>query len=519
MRLSPATRACLVMAGILTATITRPLPAQSSYEQLQAFSAVLNFVRLNYVDSVGYSELVRAAIEGTLRSLDPHSHFVSRADFARRSALERGELAVPGIIVEDVDSAVVVLGVYERSPAARAGVQPGDRIVRIDDTTTAGQRANAVELRLAGDKGSKVRVSLERGPVLDPDTVTVTIKRDFPRDFSYTSWSMVDSVTGYVRLMEFGEESSRQLRDALRKLKGRHARQFILDLRENPGGIVDEAVDIASYFLPGGSVVFRTRGRKRETNEDYVTRRDGEFRQPLVVLIDEHSASASEALAGSLQDNDRALILGRRSFGKALMQMVFVVPPTNDNVWLTVGRVVTPSGRIIQRRYKGLLYEQYRSLAGQGGTAEDTMEVFHTTNGREVHGGGGIAPDVELPGPEPLPVWWTLASDSGFTEAVADSVGFTLGTDAAAQAAWTRDPARWRATLVPPFLDRVRSRLGVSAAISPAQEADLARALAIRAVEVRWGREAAEEFFIQSDPDVQAAVKVFPMIGEKLKGP
>ncbi|MGE3526731.1 MAG: S41 family peptidase, partial [Gemmatimonadales bacterium] len=361
MRLSPATRACLVMAGILTATITRPLPAQSSYEQLQAFSAVLNFVRLNYVDSVGYSELVRAAIEGTLRSLDPHSHFVSRADFARRSALERGELAVPGIIVEDVDSAVVVLGVYERSPAARAGVQPGDRIVRIDDTTTAGQRANAVELRLAGDKGSKVRVSLERGPVLDPDTVTVTIKRDFPRDFSYTSWSMVDSVTGYVRLMEFGEESSRQLRDALRKLKGRHARQFILDLRENPGGIVDEAVDIASYFLPGGSVVFRTRGRKRETNEDYVTRRDGEFRQPLVVLIDEHSASASEALAGSLQDNDRALILGRRSFGKALMQMVFVVPPTNDNVWLTVGRVVTPSGRIIQRRYKGLLYEQYRS--------------------------------------------------------------------------------------------------------------------------------------------------------------
>ena len=490
----------------------------SSYEQLQAFSAVLNFIRMNYVDSVGYPELVRAAIEGTLRSLDPHSHFVSREDWSRRSALERGELAIPGIIVEDIDSAVVVLGVYDRSPAARAGVQAGDRIVRIDDTTVAGQRANTVELRLAGNKGSRVRVTLERGPWLDPDTVTISVKRDFPREFSVSSWGMVDSATGYVRLAEFGEESGRQMRDALHEVRNRHARQVILDLRGNPGGIVTEAVAIASLFLPKGAVVFSTQGRKRDVNRVYQTEHDGEFGMPLIVLIDGRSASASEALTGSLQDNDRALVLGRRSFGKALMQSLFIVLPTNDNVWLTVGRVATPSGRIIQRRYRGLLYEQYRALAGQGGVEEDTLRVYHTVHGRPVRGGGGIAPDVALPGPEALPVWWSVAADSGFDDAVADSVGFSLGTDAAARAAWTAAPDRWRTQLLPPFLERARTHLGVAGEMTPGQERQIARRLAIRVVEVRWGRDAAEQFAITSDPDVRAAREYFPRLTELLSG-
>ena len=424
-------RGALLAATVAAGTLTIPGEAQgqtASYEYLQAFSSVLSFVRLNYVDSVGYAELVRAAIEGTLRSLDPHSRFVSAEEFARRSALERGELAIPGMVIEDVDSAVVVLSVYPRSPAARAGVQPGDRVVSVSDTTIAGQRAETVELRLAGVEGSKVRVGLERGPRLEPDTFSVTLKREFPREFSVTSWTMLDSVTGFVRLNEFGSRASVQLRDALRQLRGKHAQRLILDLRGNPGGIVTEAVDIASLFLPKGSLVFRTRGRKRAVNEDFITRSDGEFDLPLIVLIDQGSASASEALAGSLQDNDRALILGRRSFGKALMQMVFMVTPTNDNIWLTIGRVITPSGRIIQRRYKGLLYEQYRALAGHSGAEQDTIQVFNTRNGRQVRGGGGIVPDVQISAAQSPPVWSSAhsAADSGYDDAVADSVAHTL---------------------------------------------------------------------------------------------
>jgi carboxyl-terminal processing protease len=509
----------MFLAGLAGLPLTsRPAAAQApSYEYLQAFSSVLNFVRLNYVDSVGYRELVRAAIVGTLHSLDPHSQFVSAEDWAQRSALERGELAIPGLIIEDVDSAVVVLGVYRKSPAERAGVQPGDRIILVADTTIAGQRARAVELRLAGRQGSRVKVTFERGPRLEPDTFSINVKREFPRDFSYTSWAMVDSTTGYVRLVEFGERASNQVRDALRQMRGRRMRQMILDLRGNPGGLVTEAVDLASMFLDKGTLVFRTRGRKTSVNEDFVTRRDGEFSQPLIVLIDEGSASASEALAGSLQDHDRALVMGRRSFGKALMQVGFVVTPTNDNVWLTIGRVQTPSGRIIQRRYKGLLYEQYRSLAGRGGAEEDTAQVFLTDNGREVRGGGGITPDIALPSPPDLPVWWTIASDSGFVEAVADSVAHTLAADEAARTGWITGNERWESTLLPPFLARVRSRLRVAATTTPQMEAYMARILASRAAEVRWGEDARGQVWLYSDPDIRAARAQFGRLSELLR--
>lgn len=507
-----------VLLGVLLCA-PGPLAAQrGSYEYLQAFSSVLNFVRLNYVDSVGYAEMVRAAIEGTLHSLDPHSRFVSAEDWARRSALERGELAIPGMIVDDVDSAVVVLSVYAKSPASRAGVQAGDRVVRVADTTVAGQRAASVELRLAGQEGSKVRVVLERGSRLEPDSYTVNLKREFLRNFSVTSWAMVDSITGYVRLAEFGQQASEQLRNAMRQLRGRRAKQLILDLRGNPGGLVIEAVDIAELFLPDHSIVFRTRGRKASVDQDFVTEHNGEFTQPLIVLIDAGSASASEALAGSLQDNDRALLVGRRSFGKALMQQVFVISPTADNVWLTVGRVTTPSGRLIQRRYKGLLYEQYRSLAGRGGAEEDTTQIFYTRHNRPMRGGGGILPDVETGAPVLLPTWWALAADSSYDAAVADSVAPTLGADSTAKRRWIAGADQWEAALLAPFMDRVRSRLKVSAATSPELNRAIARRLAARAAEVRWGEDAAVELMLRSDPDVAEAVRLFPRVVQMLSG-
>jgi hypothetical protein len=272
-------------------------------------------------------------------------------------------------------------------------------------------------------------------------------------------------------------------------------------------------------LLPRNTLVFRTRGRKQDVDEDFVTTRNGKYRDlPLIVLIDRRSASASEALAGSLQDHDRALLVGRRSFGKALVQAPFTLP-AGDVVWLTIGRVLTPSGRFIQRFYQGLRAEQYYSFAGGAGRAADTVEVFHTDAGREVHGGGGIAPDVEVPAPRPLPVWHALAADSGFDDAVADSVAATLPQTDAARDAWLADRAAWRSALVEPYLERVRAHLHVAAVADSAVTERLVLGLAARVAEVRWGAEARDELLVRVDPVVARARALFPRLETLLASP
>ncbi|HEU4698400.1 MAG TPA: S41 family peptidase [Gemmatimonadales bacterium] len=490
----------------------------SSYEELQRFSAVLNHIRTNYVDSVTYNGLVRAAIDGVLQSLDPHSWFSSREDYERLNALERGELATPGLAIEIVDGEPTVLTFRRGSPADKAGLRASDRIVAVDDSVVAGLTAKALTLKLAGEKGTKVRVRIARGPRLEPDTFTVTLKREFPKSgTSVEGVRLLDAQTGYLRLREFSPRAAEDVQDAIRRLRGMRARQVVLDLRGNPGGIVTEAVDLAAQFLPANTLVFRTEGRKKAANEEYRTKGAGAFVDlPLVVLIDEGSASAAEAFAGSMQDHDRALILGRRSFGKALMQTAFFVP--DGVVMLTFGHVLTPNGRFIQRRYKGLATKQYYAYAGKGGTAADTATVYHTDHRRPMRGGGGITPDVTLPGVAAAPTWWSVAEDSTLIESVADSVGLTLGTDAATRTAWLADAAQWQPRLVVPFLAKVRARLGIAARTDPAVEREIARRLAARAAFVRWDDSSATELLAASDPDIQAALTYFPRLSVLLSG-
>jgi carboxyl-terminal processing protease len=520
MRSSASLRSSSVIALLLlVAPVAGAQSSRSAYEELQTFSGVLNHIRLNYPDSVGYSDLVTAAIRGVLRALDPHSYYVSRVEFERRSALERGELYTIGVALEDVEGAATVLAVAPKSPAAKAGLLAGDRLLTVNDTSVAGVNARSLELRLAGEKGSKVRLKLERGPRLEPDTFSVTVKRNDFRIRTVSIARMLDATTGYIRLEDFMGEASKELRDALRKLKDKKAQQYIIDLRGNPGGSVIAAVEIASEFFPKNTVVFRTAGRKRDVDTTYATKRNGDFREvPLIVLLDEGSASASEALAGSLQDHDRALIVGRRSFGKALMQTFFFLP-AGDYVGLTVGRVLTPNGRFIQRRYRGVGVEQYYSFAGKSGAEEDTTAVFKTDNGRLVRGGGGIAPDVVIPVTAHLPGWWSVAADSGLDDAVADSVAYTLDAAPAARSAWMMGRDEWRQRLVPAFLERVRTRFHVEARPDSAVEARLSRILAARAAEVRWGPDAREEFMVQADPMLQAAKTYFPKLQELLARP
>jgi carboxyl-terminal processing protease len=489
----------------------------SSYEQLQTFSGVLNQIRLNYVDSVTYAGLVHAAIDGVLQSLDPHSYFLSRDQGLRNLQYEAGQLAGLGIYVTDVDGLPTVQAVLPQSPAAKSGVAIGDRIIRVNDTLVIGLPSEALQEKLIGDKGSKIRLQLERGTRLEPDSLKITLKYDYLEPNSVTSARMLDRTTGYLRLQQFYPKAGEEVENALKKLKSSGATRIVFDIRGNPGGVVYSAVEIASLFFPESTLVFRTVGRRSAVNQRFVTEKNGRYRDVgLILLIDQGSASAAEALAGSLQDHDRALLLGRRSFGKALMQRAFDVPPAGDVVWLTIGHVLTPSGRFIQRRYQGLRETQYYSFAGQSGAGEDTTAEFHTDDGRLVRGGGGINPDVSLPGRTPLPIWFSTAADSGFHDAISDSVAGTLGTDQASLARFIGSPAVWQQALVNPFLERVRQRLHVAAQPDSLVDARIGRILAARAIEVRWGSDALEDFLLKSDPDVQAALTYFPRLTELL---
>lgn len=484
--------------------------AQSAaYEELMRFSEVLTHIRNNYADSVTQQDLLRAAIEGVLRSLDPHSVFKSKEAYDRTNALERGELAVTGIQLELAEGIPIVLNLARNSPAERAGILPGDRVLSVSGQSVVGLPAHAIRLLLAGKKDTRIAVAVERGSRLDPDSVSVILKLEMAKQGSFILDSrMADRATGYVRLEEFGEKSAKELANAIKKLRGEKASQLILDLRGNPGGIVTEAVAMAAAFLPNETLVFKTAGRHVSVNKDYRTGSGGDFRDmPMVVLIDQGSASASEALAMSFQDHDRAVIAGRRSFGKALMQTGFLVQ--NGYVTLTVGHIVGPSGRYIQRPYSGLKLEQYYAFAGDSAW-QDTTRTFKTDNGRVVKGGGGVAPDVALPGRPAAPRWFTVAVDSGWDRAVADSVAFTLGSDAAARTAWkAAGTVAWAERLVPPLMARVRSRLRITAEVDSTLGNAIARRLAARAATVRWGDEAGDELRVSADPDIIAALALF----------
>ena len=274
----PATR--IALALVICAAPPAAAAQSSSYEELQRFSAVLNHIRANYPDSVTYNGLVRAAIDGMLRSLDPHSWFASREDYEKLSALDRGELAVTGIAFEFADGVPTVLSAIRKSPAEKSGVLPGDRILRIDGVPVSGMTSKSIVLRLAGEKGSKVLVGLERGPRLEPDTFSVRLKRAFLERRSVSIVRMVSPETGYVRLDDFGETGANEVEKAVRQLRSSKARQIILDLRGNPGGIVTEAVDLAAEFLPSKTLVFTTHGRKKVVNEDRI--RNNTYRKLVV---------------------------------------------------------------------------------------------------------------------------------------------------------------------------------------------------------------------------------------------
>ena len=372
-------------------------------ENDRKLNAILNLIAQDYVDTTNLKDLIEMSIPEILSNLDPHTSYFSAEELKAASEDLNGSFSGIGISFVLMNDTIGVVEVIPGGPSEKVGLLAGDRIIMIDDSTATGDKMTngAVMKRLRGPKGSKVKLGIKRQNTNKMLTFTVT-RGDIPIN-SVDAHYMIDNITGYIKVNQFGRHTYDEFITALAALQEEGARRYIIDLRGNGGGYMEMAVLMANEFLPANQPIVFTRGRYSHDNSEVWSDGNGSFQDAEVaVLIDEFSASASEILAGALQDNDRGLIVGCRSFGKGLVQQEFVLPDSSA-IRLTIARYYTPSGRCIQKDYhEGMLnYEKElvdRYLNGELYSRDsmkiDKSQVFTTAFGRTVYGGGGIVPDI-----------------------------------------------------------------------------------------------------------------------------
>ena len=370
------------------------------------FKDILTYVQRDYVDEVDTDELVEIAITKMLEELDPHSVYIPAEELKMAKADLEGEFEGIGIEFNIFKDTIYVVSPLSGGPSEAVGLMSGDKIVKVDGETVAGtgiDNRDVMEL-LRGPKGSTVEVSVKRRNA--KKLLDFTITRDKIPQESVEASYMVDDEIGYIKISRFAATTYDEFREALSELKSEGMSRMILDLRGNPGGYLDRAVNIADEMLSDNKLIVYTEGKQPRYNTEARAYKDGLFEEnPVIVLIDEGSASASEIVAGALQDNDRGLIVGRRSFGKGLVQMPVPLDDGSE-LRLTISRYYTPSGRSIQKPYGGG-HEEYsqdlynRFQHGEMFTKDsihfnDSLK-YETTKGRIVYGGGGIMPDYFIP--------------------------------------------------------------------------------------------------------------------------
>jgi carboxyl-terminal processing protease len=392
----------LLVFGIFMGTQIRAISEDNIYEQFNKFKDVLNFSQKYYVDEVKVSELVTHAIEGMLKSLDPHSVYISPKQFERVQEDFKGSFEGVGIEFRIVNDTITVANVIFGGPSEKVGILAGDKIVVIDSETSVKLQNEDVQKKLRGEKGTTVTVGVVRSGVSDP--ISFNIVRDKIPLYSVNTYFMTEDGTGYMSINRFAANTYDEFIAGLRDMKKQGMKKMVLDLRSNPGGYLEQSFRMANEFLKRGQKIVYTKGRRADFDENFVATGGGEFQDlPLIIMLNQGSASASEIVAGAVQDHDRGLIIGETSFGKGLVQRQFDLQD-GSAFRLTTARYYTPSGRIIQRPYqKGMDEDYYRGAwdrsESDGDNIEHTEEAdstrpqHKTAAGRTVFGGGGITPD------------------------------------------------------------------------------------------------------------------------------
>jgi carboxyl-terminal processing protease len=365
----------------------------------RVFTAALSAVENQYVGKVESDRVVYSAINGMLQTLDPHSSFFDPKSYAQMRERQEGRYYGLGLSIQVIDGRIHVATLFEGSPAYKRGLRRGDIIAKIEGEDTKGWTSEQAVSKLKGPKGTTVNIGIERKGW--EQLIDLNVERDEINIPTIQGVLMIDEKTGYVRLRDFSETTNRDLGRALTELQGKGMKRLLLDIRDNPGGPLDQAIRVSNRFLPRGDMIVYTRGRVRNSDQDYRAADDPTLPDlPIVVMVNRNSASASEIVTGALQDHDRALVVGERSFGKALVQSVYRISE-GAGLALTTARYYTPSGRLIQRPWDGT-FDEYLTytLRDQDAKREHkAADMKRTEAGREVYAGGGIEPDKYFPGP------------------------------------------------------------------------------------------------------------------------
>ncbi|NGP76938.1 PDZ domain-containing protein [Balneolaceae bacterium YR4-1] len=370
-------------------------------ESVKRFEDAYLYLANNYPNENMY-ERTEDALRGMFKSLDPHSVYIEPEQSEDIERNFEGKFQGIGIQFNIIQDTITVITPISGGPSDQLGIRSGDRIIAINDSSAIGFENEDVQDALLGPKGSKVDVTIKRPKVKDP--IEFTITRDIIPIYTVDTSYMLDDKTGYIKINRFAATTHEEFMEAMQQMKDIGMEQIVLDLRSNPGGYLAQAVAIAEEFFPRGTKLVSTKSRHTRFTNSYYSRRDGEYKEePVIVLIDEGSASASEIVSGAIQDHDRGLIVGRRSFGKGLVQQQYGLVDSSK-IRVTISKYYTPSGRLIQKPYskegsESYAYEIYERNDDPNGDVKEFIDHvpdslrYYTDAGRTVYGGGGVVPD------------------------------------------------------------------------------------------------------------------------------
>ena len=370
--------------------------------QYEVFASALSAIEEHYVGDIEADRLVYGAITGMLQTLDPHSSFMDPRSYAQMRERQEGRYYGLGISIQVITGDITIATIFEGSPAYETGLRRGDIIAKIEGEDTKGWLVEQAVGKLRGPKGTTIGISIRRAGY--EKLIDLQVRRDEVRMPTVPAAVMLDAQTGYIKIgigeQGFGENTDQELGRALKDLTQQGMKRLIIDLRDNPGGALDQAIKVSNRFLPKGQLIVYTRGRAPNSDQDYhATETSDYLNVPMITLVNRNSASASEIVAAALQDHDRSLIVGETTFGKALVQSVYKVQQAGAAI--TTARYYTPSGRLIQRPWDGTFdeYLTYRFREQDANKEHRTEDLMYTDSGRKVYSGGGVEPDNRFDGP------------------------------------------------------------------------------------------------------------------------
>ncbi len=484
-------------------------PVQSEVQKrLKEYTDLLGAVTQWAPEETGSDKFVYSSIDGMLRTLDPHTSFLEPKEYADMQDRQKGSFYGLGILVTKRNDQVTVITPLEGTPAARLGIRAGDVISEVEGVATEDLSLDEVVKRLKGPKGTTVHIKIMRVGMKEPIPLSI-VRAAIPTN-SISNVLMLKPGVGYIRIKDFTATTVRELDEAIDKLKADGMKDLVLDLRQNPGGLLDAAVGVADHFLDKGQMIVYTKGRTPDSEQNYLA--PGKHQKldlPLVVLVNRGSASASEIVSGAIQDHDRGLVVGETSWGKGLVQSVYTLQ-YGAGLALTTSKYYTPSGRNIQRDYSSF-YDYYVADDSEDGSTTEVplkdRKQYKTETGRVVYGGGGITPDVFV---KPAP----LTRTTQILEV--RSAIFNFGVDYVA-----KHPDVTKDVAVTPAVIEEFTNFAASKDIAPMADIRdalqkpndrryIERALKAEIIAAKYGFDASYPYRLQGDNQVEKALELFP---------